>query len=140
MAVVVPLVWLGWLVLTEWVPMFPLNDLVPGNLRPRLLAAAINYPFPLLIAGGVALGQHWSTWTALGLCLLILAGHLVNWWLPYFGFSSAAQREAYVRDYARTLKILPARGHAIVPDVQHLVVGALTLAMLASTLAATLAV
>jgi len=26
-AAVAPLVWLGWLVLTDWVPMYPLNDL-----------------------------------------------------------------------------------------------------------------
>jgi hypothetical protein len=26
-AIIVPLVWVGWLILTEWVPMFPLNDL-----------------------------------------------------------------------------------------------------------------
>ncbi|WP_370938276.1 hypothetical protein [Amycolatopsis sp. cg13] len=72
------MLWLAWLVLTEWVPMFPLNDLAPGNLRPRLLAAA------------------------LALCVLILAGH------------------------------------DVVPDVQHLVVGLLTLVMLGTTLAATL--
>ncbi|MGV9296367.1 hypothetical protein [Amycolatopsis sp. NPDC003676] len=77
-AVVVPVLWLAWLVLTEWVPMFPLNDLAPGNLRPRL------------------------------------------------------------RDYARPKKILPAAGHDVVPDVQHLVAGLLTLVMLGTTLAATL--
>jgi hypothetical protein len=54
------------------------------------------------------------------------------------GISTAAQRAAYRRDYARTLKVLPTAGHDVVIDVQHLVVGALTLAMLAATLAATL--
>ncbi|MFH8385862.1 hypothetical protein ACH4E7_33905 [Kitasatospora sp. NPDC018058] len=138
-AVVLPLVWLGWLVLTEWVPMFPLNDLVPGNRGPRLLAAAINYPFPLLIAGGVALDRRWSLISALVLCVLVLTGHVVSWWLPYFGFSSAAQREVYRRDYARTLKILPAEGRDVVIDVQHMVVGVLTLLMTGATAAATMA-
>ncbi|WP_409181325.1 hypothetical protein F9C11_33305 [Amycolatopsis sp. VS8301801F10] len=137
-AVAVPLLWLAWLVLTEWVPMFPLNDLAPGNLRPRLLAAAINYPFPLLIAAGVALHRPWSSIAALALCALILAGHVASWWLPYFGISTAAQREVYARDYARTRKILPTAGHDVVPDVQHLVVGLLTLVMFGTTLAATL--
>jgi hypothetical protein len=137
-AIAAPLFWLLWLALTDWVPMFPLNDLMPGNLRPRLLAAVINYPVPLFIAIGIALHQPWSLWTALGLCLLTLAGHIANWWLPYFGFDSAAQRQVYARDYARTLKILPAQGRTIVPDVQHMIVGVLTLAMLATTLAATL--
>lgn len=137
-ALSLPLIWLAWLALSEWVPMFPLNDLRPGNLRPRLLAATINYPFPLLIAAGIALREPWSLIAAVALCGLILAGHLGSWWLPYFGVSSAAQREVYARDYARTLKILPTAGHAIVPDVQHMAVGVLSVAMLGTTLAAAL--
>lgn len=133
--VFVPLVWLGWLVLTDWVPMFPLNDLRSDNRRERLLAAAINYPFPLLIAGGVALHETWSLIVALSLCGLAVLGHLGNWWLPYFGHSTPRQREQYQREYARTLKILPTEGHAVVIDVQHMVVGVLTLAMLGTTLA-----
>jgi hypothetical protein len=136
--VVVPLVWLGWLVLTEWVPMFPLNDLRPDNLRRRLVAACVDYPFPLAIAAGTALHRPWSEAVALVLCGLVVVGHLTSWWLPYVGISTAAQRAAYRRDYARTLKVLPTAGHDVVIDVQHLVVGALTLAMLAATLAATL--
>ncbi|RJL35466.1 hypothetical protein [Bailinhaonella thermotolerans] len=137
-AVVLPLVWLAWLALIDWVPMFPLNDLTPGNLRARVLAAVINYPFPLLIAAGVALHETWSLIAALVLCAMTFAGHLASWWVPYFGLSSAAQREVYARDYSRTLKILPTAGRAVVPDVQHMVVGVLTLAMLGTTLAVTL--
>ncbi|MCX4745715.1 hypothetical protein OG455_09300 [Kitasatospora sp. NBC_01287] len=134
-AVTLPLLWLAWLIVTEWLPMFPLNDLAPGNLRPRFIAAAVNYPFPLLIAGGVALDRGWSLITAAALCGLILIGHTISWWLPYLGRSSQAQRDLYRRDYARTLKILPTEGHQVVPDVQHMVVGLLTLAMCASTAA-----
>ncbi|MCA2224565.1 hypothetical protein [Nonomuraea aurantiaca] len=137
-AIIVPFVWLGWLVVTEWVPMFPLNDLRPGNVGQRVLAACINYPFPLLIAAGVALHQTWSLLAATTLCVVIVAGHLWNWWLPYFGTGTAAQRETYQREYGRTLKILPTEGHDVVIDVQHLVVGALSLLMLATTLIATL--
>ncbi|QKW21212.1 hypothetical protein HUT16_21030 [Kitasatospora sp. NA04385] len=137
-AVALPLAWLAWLVLTEWVPMFPLNDLKPGNLRLRLLAAAVNYPFPLAISAGIALNSHWSLVTALVLCGVVLTGHLLSWWIPYFGYSTAAQRELYQRDYARTLKVLPTEGHGVVPDVQHVVVGVLTLLMTAGTAAATM--
>ncbi|MFB7618332.1 hypothetical protein [Kitasatospora sp. NPDC056181] len=137
-AVTVPLVWLAWLVFTEWVPLFPLNDLRGDNHRERLGDAAVNYPIPLLIAGGVALGHQASQVAALVLCLLVLVGHVTSWWLPYFGISTAAQRESYARDYARTLKVLPVQGRAVVPDVQHMVVGVLTLAMTGSTLAVTL--
>ncbi|WP_433044369.1 hypothetical protein [Dactylosporangium sp. CS-033363] len=132
-AVAVPVAWLLWLVVTEWVPMFPLNDLRAGNRRDRVLAACVNYPFPLLIAAGVALHRPWSLAVALVLCALCVAGHVRAWWVPYFGRATRGQREQYQREYARTLKILPAAGRAVVIDVQHMVVGVLTLAMAATT-------
>ncbi|MEW1635944.1 hypothetical protein AB0469_17920 [Streptomyces sp. NPDC093801] len=136
-AVAMPLVWLAWLALTEWVPMFPLNDLRDDNHRERLGDAALNYPVPLLISAGVAAGCEGTRIASLVLCVLVLVGHVASWWLPYFGISTQAQRDSYARDYARTLKILPTRGRTVVPDVQHLVVGVLTLAMTGTTLAVT---
>src|SRR4051812_45750067 len=109
-AVVMPLVWLGWLVLTEWVPMFPLNDLAAAPARQRRIAAAVNYPVPLLIAGGVLLHRPWSLWGAVVLCGLAVCGHVVSWWLPYFGLSTAGRREVYRREHARTWKLLPTAG------------------------------
>jgi hypothetical protein len=70
--------------------------------------------------------------------VLIVAGHVASWWLPYFGLDSQAQRELYQREYSRTLKILPAEGHGVVVDVQHMVVGALALLMLVATIIVTL--
>jgi hypothetical protein len=136
-ATIVPLAWLLWLVITEWVPMFPLNDLRADNLRERRVAAAINYPFPLAIAAGVAVHRPWSLTVSLTLCALTVFGHVTSWWMPYFGRSTAAQRAAYQRDYARTWKILPTGGRAVVIDVQHLVVGLLTVAMATTTVLAT---
>ncbi|MEU1392130.1 MULTISPECIES: hypothetical protein [unclassified Nonomuraea] len=137
-AVTVPLVWLAWLVVTDWVPMFPLNDLSGANVRGRALAAAINYPFPLLIAAGIGLHRTWSLIAATVLCVLVMAGHVRSWWLPYFGTATAEQRELYQREYSRTCKILPTAGHAVVIDVQHMVVGVLSLLMLATTIVVTL--
>jgi hypothetical protein len=136
LGVVMPEIWLLWLIVTEWVPMFPLNDLRPDNHRGRVLAAAINYPFPLAVAAGVAWHRPWSLTVALAVCALTVAGHVRSWWVPYFGGSTEAQREAYRREYGRTLKILPTEGHGVVIDVQHMVVGALTVAMLATTVGA----
>ena len=137
-AVIVPLVWLAWLIVIDWVPMYPLNDLTHANVRQRVLAGVINYPFPLVISGAVALHQTWSLIVATALCLLVLNGHVRSWWLPYFGKSSDAQRELYQREYSRTLKILPTEGRGVVIDVQHMVVGALSLLMLVTTLIVTL--
>ena len=52
-AIIVPLIWVGWLILTEWVPMFPLNDLEASTVRERATTGAMNYTVGLVIAGGV---------------------------------------------------------------------------------------
>ncbi|MFI5910188.1 hypothetical protein [Dactylosporangium sp. NPDC051541] len=139
LGVAVPVVWLLWLVVTDWVPMFPLNDLRRDNVHDRRLAAAINYPFPLAVAAGVALHRPWSLAVSLALCALMVLGHVRSWWVPYFGSASDAQRERYRRDYARTVKLLPTAGRAVVIDVQHMVVGLLTVAMAGTTILATIA-
>ncbi|SDI97232.1 hypothetical protein [Nonomuraea jiangxiensis] len=133
-AMLAPLVWLGWLVLIDWVPMFPLNDLAAISAEDRALAALANYPIPLLIAGAVALDRTWTRITAIVLSTLCLAGHLMSWWIPYFGPATAAQRADYQKYYTETLRFLPTAGHDVVIDVQHTVVALLTLAMLAATI------
>ncbi|MEV7004911.1 hypothetical protein [Streptosporangium sp. NPDC051022] len=135
LALVTPLVMVAYLVVTEWVPMFPFNDLEAQSVRERLTMAAVNYPVFAAIAVAIALEANV---VALVLTLLTVAGHVVSWWLPYFGISFAAQREAYLREYARTWKILPTEGRAVVIDVQHMVVGVLCLVMLVGVSVTTL--
>ena len=64
LAAVVPLVWLGWLVLTDWVPMYPLNDLEHRDHHQRAVGAATTYSVGLLVSAGVLIGQRWSLATA----------------------------------------------------------------------------
>ncbi|MEQ4306072.1 hypothetical protein ABNF97_32590 [Plantactinospora sp. B6F1] len=137
-AVIAPLVWLGWLVLIDWVPMYPLNDLPGISAGDRALAAAANYPVPLLIAGAVALGRRWSHLVAVVLSLLCLGGHLASWWLPYLAGATPAQRAEFQEYYADTLRFLPTAGHDVVIDLQHTVVGLLTLVMLAACVVVTM--
>ena len=99
--------------------------------RERLRVGVANYSVLLAIGGGVITGTVAGAIVAEVLVVAWLVGHLVAWWLPYFGLSTASQRDAYRREYARTLTILPTAGHAVVVDVQHMVVGALTLPMVA---------
>ena len=133
LAIVAPLAWLSWLVLIDWVPLFPLNDLDAISVEDRAIAALANYPVPLLIAGAVAVGRRWSDLAAVALSTLCVVGHLISWWIPYFGSATAGQRADYVRYYRDTLRFLPTAGHDVTIDVQHTVVGLLTLVMLAAT-------
>ena len=88
-AAVAPLVWLGWLVLTDSVPMYPLNDLEHRDHHQRAVAAMTTYPAGLLISAGVLIGQGWSLATA-----VILAGSVVVGTLPAGGSRMRASASA----------------------------------------------
>ncbi|MEW9529874.1 hypothetical protein [Microbispora sp. NPDC049125] len=135
LALVTPLVLVAYLLVIDWVPLFPFNDLEVQSVRERVGAGAANYPVILAISVAAALD---AGVVALVLACLTMAGHLVNWWLPYFGVSFAAQRETYRREYARTWKVLPTEGRAVVIDVQHMVVGVMTVVMLVAVAVTTL--
>ena len=135
-AAVVPLVWLGWLVLTDWVPMYPLNDLEHRDHHQRAVAAMTTYPAGLLISAGVLIGQGWSLATAVIVAGSVVVGHVAGWWLPYAGVSVGPQRDVYREEYSRTVSVLPRAGHEVVVDVQHMVTGILGLVMLGTSLAA----
>ncbi|GAA1659474.1 hypothetical protein GCM10009765_06040 [Fodinicola feengrottensis] len=130
-AAVPPLVMLAFLIVTEWVPMFPFNDLAAQPVRRRLFAAAINYPVMALIAVLFAVDVTVSTLIATVLCFTVVAGNINSWWFPYFtGRGNADMRRNWEREYGRTLKLLPTDGHVVTPDAQHLVVTAIAWAML----------
>lgn len=130
-AVIAPLVLLAYLVVTEWVPMFPWNDLAAQPARRRALAAAINYPVMVLTSALFAVGTTVTTLVAAALCLTVVAGNINSWWFPYFtGRGSASMRRDWEREYGRTLKLLPTAGHVVTPDAQHVVVTAIAWSML----------
>ena len=128
-------VMLAWLLVTEWVPLPPLNDLAASTTRERVWPAVVNYGVLGAIAAGMLVGTTWGAIAALSLAVLWLLGHVISWWLPYLGVSTHAQRAAYQREYARTLKVLPTEGHDVVIDVQHMVVGALTIPLVVAVAA-----
>ena len=134
--VITPLVWLGWLVLTDWVPMYPLNDLEHRDHHQRAVAAMTTYPAGLLVSAGVLIGQGWSLATAVIVAGSVVVGHVAGWWLPYAGVSVGPQRDVYREEYSRTVSVLPRAGHEVVVDVQHMVTGILGLVMLGTSLAA----
>lgn len=132
-AIGIALLLLCWLVITEWVPMFPVNDLRGIGVKERLQAGAANYPFQLVVAGLVAWHERWSLIVAAVLAGAQLVSHVVQWWLPYLGWSTKGQRTGYRRQFTRTLSVLPRAGRDVVPDVQHMVVGMLSTALFGTT-------
>lgn len=137
-AVTATVVWLGWLVLTEWVPMYPLNDLRASSRATRARRALLTYPAGLLIIIGIVLNQTWSLVMALVLAIGVVVGHVVYWWMPYIGVAVQPQVEIYQREFSRTVTAVPAEGHLVAVDAQHLVAGVLAVAVLGTTLLALL--
>ena len=132
------LVWLGWLVLTDWVPMYPLNDLESSSVATRARRAIAIYPAGLLIVAGILLDRTWSLVVALLLAVGLVVGHVASWWMPYLGVAVQPQIEIYQREFSRTLQAVPEQGHLVGVDVQHLVAGALSVIVLGTTLLALL--
>jgi hypothetical protein len=138
LAVAAALAMLAWEIVTEWVPLFPLNDLSVQPARLRLVAAAINYPVMAGIAVLFAVGNLVTTLVGAALCLMVLAGHLHWWWIPYAtGRASESWTRTYEREYVRTWRLLR-RPYA--PDAQHMVVGLIAVAMVVSGVGASVQV
>jgi hypothetical protein len=137
-ALTATLVWLGWLVLTDWVPMYPLNDLESSSANTRARRALATYPTGLLIAAGVLVDQTWSLVVALLLAVGLVVGHITYWWLPYLGVAVRPQVEIYQREFSRTVQAVPVQGHLVGVDLQHLVAGLLGVMVLGTTLLALL--
>lgn len=137
-AITATLVWLGWLIVTDWVPMFPLNDLESSSAATRARRALATYPVGVLIMAGILVDQTWSLVAALVLAIGLVVGHIAYWWMPYLGVAVEPQVEIYQREFSRTVKAVPEEGHLVAVDVQHLVAGVLSVLVLAATLLALL--
>ncbi|HJB10373.1 MAG TPA: DUF202 domain-containing protein [Candidatus Brachybacterium merdavium] len=117
-------VMLAWFGITNHVPLEPLNDLSQqGDQLPSTLAGFI--PFVLAILTVLFVPNFWLVLFWTGYAYVWLALQAGTWWIPYLLGGSAEHWSSY-RD---TLNVLPALDGRIGPDVQHLVLQILSLAM-----------
>jgi hypothetical protein len=138
-AMISPLVFLAYQLLIDFVPMFPWNDTSTRTIKHRLLEVVFNYTPLLLIAYGFSQTNRTGWLIASIGATLYFFGHLNAWWKPYFFGASAKEMEEYKTHFSRTWKFLPARGTNPIPDAEHVVIGIICIAMVASTWAAYLA-
>jgi hypothetical protein len=110
-----------YLTITQWVRMPPFNDLRQEN---KPVNAAIQIVLAIL-AVGTLLGYRWALWSAAVAYTLVLASHLVEWWIPYL---TGWPKAALGRPRQETLGYLPARDDRPVPDYLHTGVGILVIA------------
>jgi hypothetical protein len=128
--VLLPLLFLLYQIMIDFVDLYPFNDIQSKDKRLRKYEVLGNYPPLLLIALCFYLESTISHVIGLALTAIIFIMHLFTWWFPYwFGFPVRV-KDDYVRYFSKTYKFLPPIRDHIVPDAEHCGVGVLLLATL----------
>jgi len=123
-AVTLIAIMLAWFGITNHVALEPLNDLSrQGDQLPSTLAGFI--PFVLAILTVLFVPNFWLVLFWTGYAYVWLTLQIFTWWIPYLLGGSAEHWSSY-RD---TVNVLPVLDGRIGPDVQHLVLQILSLAM-----------
>jgi hypothetical protein len=116
--------------------LFPFNGARFSARRERFLEAGFNgalmAPGPLGFILGISSLMRFGT----AFYFILFVGELATWWVPYFFGASPKWAEIYARVQGRTITIVPRRGANPAPNLEHLILMALTLATALATLAA----
>ena len=129
---------LAFLLVHDWIPLGPLNDVRAvrreNAVRLLMIGTAVSSA-PVVAALWLSIryfGHPYSTWVRVWLWAtygLLFAGELEAWWIPYFFRSVAKRRARYQAMFGHTHAFLPER-NGIVPNTLHVVLHAATLATL----------
>jgi hypothetical protein len=130
----------AYLFLTDWINLAPWNNIEDMPVRQKLLISLANYTPLFFIAFAIAQPSRILVGLALLVGLIDLAMHIAYWWLPYLRGATAEHNREHARMFGGTTTFLPAIGNNPIPNAQHVVVGALMLAMVATSVAAAITV
>ncbi|GII58477.1 hypothetical protein Pth03_68660 [Planotetraspora thailandica] len=131
----------AYFVFTTLVDVFPFNNVREAKRREKITEVAANAPVMLLPAVLLLIAHAVQVealaYAGAGLELLIVAGGLALWWLPYLAgvtvpWATAGTGESWAglhaRTYAKTVIVLPARGDRPRPNLEHMILHTLILA------------
>jgi hypothetical protein len=121
-SIVVPAVLAVYLLITDFVDLYPFNDVSKhtGQVRKWEL---LNYILPVVAAVYSWSGNVEAEIFAFIISSLYLAGNLYSWWVPYFFGRPKAQAAKLKKQFGRTIKILPPIKDHPIPNLEHLPVG-----------------
>ncbi|MDN3019577.1 hypothetical protein PH210_25770 [Paenibacillus sp. BSR1-1] len=127
---VLPLVFLLYQIVIDFLDLYPFNDIHSRDKRLRKFEVLGNYPPLIIISACFFFDNVIANWVGYTLTSIIMIMHLFAWWLPYlFGFPLTVKAD-YEKYFSRTYKILPSIKDHIIPDVEHIGVGVLLLTTL----------
>ena len=102
-AVATPLVLTIYLLITDYVNLYPLNDVKKHTPHIRKIES-LNYFVPAIAAGFSWIGNLIVPFIA---ATLFLIGNIYSWWIPYFFGCSEKRKQHYKEAFGNTIKILP---------------------------------
>lgn len=126
LAIVVQLVHLLYHQVTTLVDFFPFNGVRFATCREHLIDAVSGFvPMALPPLGFIFRRPDWME---IGVVcnFVILGGEIATWWIPYFFGPSPKWLEIYSKIHRQTITVLPRRGTNPVPNLEHLILMALT--------------
>ncbi|HSB90517.1 MAG TPA: hypothetical protein VLD63_10885 [Anaerolineales bacterium] len=124
---------------TEWIDLFPWNDLSRSTVEQKISGSLVNLVPFALVAAAFVLDINWLKVLSAALLVAWLAIHIAWWWVPYFSGASNTHLEQYSRLFARTYKFLPPRGTNPIPTAQYVVMQVLTLITLTTAIVSIIA-
>lgn len=132
---------LVYFLVTTTVDLFPLNNVGDATRKERGLEVAINGPIlavPIvLVALAAALQLPALAYVGGAIELLVAAGGVALWWLPYLAGVSVpwataganqSWSELHARTYARTIIVLPVIANRPRPNLEHMILHSLLIA------------
>lgn len=132
---------LGYFLVTTTVDLFPFNNAREATHADRRTEVAINGPIlaaPIIfLALAATLRLPVLAYIGGTLELLVAAGGVALWWLPYLAGvtvpwatagTDQSWKELHARTYARTIIVLPPIGDRPRPNLEHIILHALLIA------------
>lgn len=121
-AIVTPLVLALYLIVTDFIDLYPFND-ISQHTRGVRKWELLNYFLPLLSA--VYSWKGSGAIPSLVVSSLFLIGNIFSWWIPYFFGCSKKQKQLLEKHFGRTIKILPPIKDHPIPNLEHMPVALL---------------
>jgi hypothetical protein len=121
---------------TTLVDFFPFNGVRFYKRHETFLEAGVNFVLMSLPVVGFILGATALMKFGVAYYFILFAVECATWWAPYFFGASPKGLESYNRIHSRTITVVPRRGNNPVPNLEHLVLMALTLLTAIVTLVA----
>src|SRR5437763_1777016 len=119
--------------ITTLFDLFPFNGVRYTKPKERIVEASVNLLLMSLAPIGFAMRYEALMKFGLVYYFILFAIECATWWAPYAFGASKQWQEVYSRVHSSTINVLPAKDGRPRPNLEHLILMLLTLAVAVST-------